>query len=201
MVTEICPTHHTYDYAIIFGALIHTVRKRIAYLVKLWHEGIRWNSLVILSGQRNLDPILESDTTWNDASLLPIKTSWKLSQVPKTEIDMIQMVLEQSVLPADWTTIPTTLINTPMQLKEFGLLRPNTADTILCWLTTHPTPGSIVAISTQPYICYQDAILKRILPSSFSIETVGPEIDPCEVQPEILIGTIGWWLYHAFKYT
>ncbi len=199
MVKEIKPIHRDYEYIILFGGTLEGVRTRVAFLAKLWHRGIRFKKIIVLTGQRFLDPVIESEAELTNTRnlILAIKTNWQLKTHPKTETDMIRMVFEQSIIPATWQSVPIEFIDTPMQKKEGWFVRPNTIDTINQWLTTHPLPGSLLAISEQPSIGYQDALLRRFLPPSFTIETVGPAASTSRMKPEILIGTIGWWLYHA----
>lgn len=196
MLQEIKPLHHQYDYIVVFGGSIHGIRMRLAFLKKLWEEGVRSQKIIILTGQRFLDPAIESEAILTDKNngLLPITSTWSMKDYPKTETDMIRMVLEQSIVPQDWHSIPIIYIDTPAPL---GSMRPNTGDTIQYWLTTQPIPGSLLAISEQPLIGYQDAVLRRFLPKSFIIETVGSAIVP-DTKPELLIGTVGWWLYNAY---
>lgn len=199
MLTEIKPVKMHYDYAILFGGIIQGVRARLAHLVQCWQEGVRWKQLIILTGQRPLDPNIEATTTWIDRNngSLPIKQTWHLTDHPLMETDMIHMVLEQSILPAAWQNIPLLIVDTPMQKKGTEFIRPTTADTVYQWLSTHPSPGTILAISLQPLIGYQDAVLRRYLPSSFTLETVGPAAVNDLIKPEILIDTIARWLYNA----
>ncbi len=130
-------------------------------------------------------------------SKVPCKKNWTLSHLPTTETAMIHMVFEQSIVPDAWHDIPIIFIDTPQKEERGTWVRPNTIDTIYHWLSTQPSPGLVLAISEQPSIGYQDTLLRRFLPASFTIETIGPALSASQNKPEILIGTIGWWLYHA----
>ena len=67
------------------------------------------------------------------------------------------------------------VIDSPKHRRINGeMKRPNTKNTICQWLATGPQPGSCLVISTQPFIGYQEAIFKYILPSEFEIEAIGP---------------------------
>ena len=53
-------------------------------------------------------------------------------------------------------------------------IRPNTAVTVKRWLKKKkPASGSVLVLSNPPYIGYQDAVVRRCLPRSFQIETIG----------------------------
>jgi len=60
VIQEIEPVSIYYDYVVIFGGTVHGTRSRLQYLVKLWKKGVRFGSIVVLTGQRPLDPGLES---------------------------------------------------------------------------------------------------------------------------------------------
>jgi hypothetical protein len=103
--------------------------------------------LVFLTGER---PLLDSEKEY-----LPGL---------QTESEMVRWVYEHSDLPKE---IPPLFIEVPMK----GNRRPNTLDTIHAWLQTDPHPITCLALSNQPYVHYQQAVLDRLLP--FSVETVG----------------------------
>lgn len=198
MIEEIKPSTFCYEYAIVHGGTINGMRSRIAFLTNLWKEGYRWHNLVILTGQRPLDPIIESQTTLIDKNngYLVFKTEWHLTISPTNETDMVRMILEQSVLPAAWKNIPITIVDTPLQKKETEICRPTTIDTMHQWLSTDPVPGSILAISHQPFIGYQDAVVRSILPKEFILETVGPQAES-PIESAVLVDTVARWLYNA----
>lgn len=195
MMDEIKPLHYDYDYIVLFGGTLEGMRTRLSFFLRLWQEGVRGKQIIILTGHRFLDPVIESKALIEDRNngLVPIKETWQLTNDPKTETDMIKIIFEQGELPQEWTTLPIIIVDTP---APQGSTRPNTADTIHHWLTFNPIPGSLLAIAEQPSIGYQDAVLQRYLPS-FTIETVGPSIPTHRITPEVLVGTVGWWLYNA----
>ena len=91
MVREIGAQKKQYTYAVVFGATIARVRARLAFLAKQWQQGIRFDYLVMLGGQRPLDPQLESKGHLLDAEngLIAFKKGWQLEgALPKTETEM-----------------------------------------------------------------------------------------------------------------
>jgi len=149
-IFEIAPTKMHYEYALVFGALLSTAQKRIAYLKELLERGIHFDRIVFLTGERLL---LDSEKTLCFCT---------------TEKEMIEWVYEHSDLPKK---IPVLFIDSPMQEK-----RPTTKDTIDSWLETEPKIGSCLAISSQPYVLYQDSVLRSVISEEFEIETVGPQV-------------------------
>lgn len=147
MLEEIKPTQSHYETVLVLGALLNRVQDRVAYLLQ---TGVTFDQIIFLTGQR---PLLESEKK-------------KLPDL-ETEAQMVQWVYEHSALPKK---IPVVLIDVPMK----GTQRPNTLDTIAAWLETNPLPENCLAISNQPYVHYQGAILNRLVP--FPVEIAGPSV-------------------------
>ncbi len=199
MLNQIMPCRQYYDYVVILGGTVHGVRARLAYLAKLWQNNVRFGSIIMLGSQRPLysDRETKADLLNKGNKILPFKKDWQLQgELPATEIAMMRMVFEQSDLPASWALLPITFIDPPMKVtKEGKLTRPTTQDTIHAWLATQPKPGSVLAISSQPFVGYQDAVLRRFLPSVFATETVGPKAGKITSTMAILLDTLARWLY------
>lgn len=88
---------------------------------------------------------------------------------------MIRVVFVQVSLPKDMKYVPVHFVDTPGTYDAQGVWRrPNTDDSVKYWLISHPQPGHILAVSNQPHVIYQDAVLKTLLPFSFTVESVGP---------------------------
>ena len=194
------PQKKTYKYALVFGALIPSVRIRFEYLISLWKTGVRFEEIVFLGGQRPLDSERENKKTLLDAdnAQLPFSSDWKLSEpLPKKEIDMMRMVWSQAELPAAMKKIKTTFINVPMLKKEDGTeRRPNTHDTIIAWTREKPEPGTCLAISSQPYVGFQESVIKTAVSQDLIIEAVGPGIrDASAIKVAILLDTCARWVY------
>lgn len=206
LLQEIRPKNTHYTYALLLGATLHRTRTRLAYLIDLYNQGIRFDHLIVLGGLRPLDSNIETKENLLNPSLpnLPINKNWQASiqQLPTTESDMMRWVLEQTELPFDQEKI--VFINTPMQAKIDGTLtRPTTADTIHEWLKKNPNAGSCLAISNQPFVGYQDTVIRTYLPSTFSLETVGegiPEKERQTLNIAVILDSIARWIYQLNIY-
>lgn len=176
LIHEIMPSQKQYTYALFMGATLKTVIKRLAYLIKQWKEGLRFNHLVILTGQRDLIPKESIDVVLNSPLINVInpealKELWKSV---KTETDMIQAIITHALPITILQDICVTVVDAPKkQLSDGTWRRPTTADTVICWLMNNPTPGPCIAISNQPHILYQQSVLKTILPVSFDVAAMG----------------------------
>jgi hypothetical protein len=178
-VDSIYPKKQEYDYAILLGADTKNVIARINFLIDLWKNGIRFKNLICLGAQRPCDK--------ND--IIP---EWQNLKVqPKTETEIIKFYLNTFHFP---DSLNIVFVDTPMVVTKEMIKRPNTQDTVLEWLKCNPKPGSCLVISNNPYIKYQDAILKKNLPKDFEVETVGPASFE-GVKISIYLDTICRWLY------
>ncbi|MCB1110695.1 MAG: hypothetical protein KDK64_06895 [Chlamydiia bacterium] len=146
--------HAHYDYALVLGALHTAVESRMGHLIEEWKRGTRFDQIVFLTGQRPLHQEKE-------AQFLHLRT----------ETAMMVHVWETLEMPPELRDIPLVVIDAP-PLPLRG--RPTTESTVYAWLEVNPSPGSVLMVSSQPFIGYQKAILEVLLPA-FSIEGVGKE--------------------------
>lgn len=197
---RVVPTKKRYNYVLILGATIHRVRDRVAYLVELHNKGIQFGKIVFLGGKRVLDPAIEKESDFVNGSngFLTIKKDWKLAKAPTTEAEMMQMVWEQSELPAELEKIPVEFVDSPMRMVDGKLTRPTTKDNVESWLASNPIPGPVLAISNQPYVGYQDSVFRDYLPNNFELETVGSASEGKD-KVATLLDNIARWTYQENK--
>lgn len=203
-VQEVLPSRSVYDYLLLHGALVTRVRSRLAFAKKLWERGIRFRHVVFLTGQRKLHPTLESKEILLDSknNILPIKKGWSLSgDIPLLEEEMMRLVYEQADLPSAMKNLPKTFVSAPERvLPDGSTSRPTTQGTIDSWLASSPVPGTCLAISNQPYIGRQHAVLKTLLPNTFEIESVGNGVNVEMRNIRLFLDTIARWLYQEQMY-
>lgn len=146
-------SENRYTYGVVLGSLHASVTRRMAFLVEEWKRGVRFEKIVFLTGQRKLHPEKE-----------PFDHL-------EMEVDMMKWAWEQMDVPAELRALPLIVVDAkPHPFRK----RPNTMLTVERWLQDHPKPGSCLIFSCQPYLNYQEQILKMVLPSTFTVETVGP---------------------------
>ncbi len=169
-VESVFPAKNAYTYAIVLGGYASRVKARLDFLETLKKNGLRYERLLFFTGERYLDP------SENMGDL-------------KTETEMML-----SLYPD-----PVIVIDTPQQRGADGVLRrPNTADTVRAWLNTNPLPGTCLVITNQPFVPYQDEVLRTELPAEFPFETVGPKAEE-ETLFALYLDTIARWLYQKEK--
>lgn len=147
---EVTPLRDHYHYVLVHGGLLESMKMRIRFLEALIERGFQFDRIVFLTGARELLDEEKAETGL------------------KTEGEMVRYIYENSNL---LKSIPTEFWVAPM--KENGG-RPQTSDAISEWLTSSPQPGSCFAISSQPFVRYQDAVFQRLLSPFFQLETGGP---------------------------
>ena len=172
---EIMPTQKTYDYAVILGATVATMKKRIGFLEKIAQSGVQFKQVVLLSGARPLDPKIETFPEGCQTEGEALAYLWKAHPLSKQ--------------------VPWAHFDCPMIMTPDGVRRPNTADTYNLWLASKPKAGSCFMVSNQPYCLYQQLVTKAIMPKEFTFETVGPTSDPSKANPAAMLDTLARSLY------
>lgn len=168
-----------YHYAILLGATVNAVRERLAFLKEEWENGVRFSKLILFGSERPLDNKIENrEVLLHPDERFPIQESWNFDgHLPNTELEMMIFLLDQMDLPQEWRQIPVEIVNAPMKREGDKVVRATTADTFQAWFNTHPEPGLILSVSSQPFVGYQDTIPRAILSMPlFPIDTVGPGV-------------------------
>lgn len=187
LVEEKKPSHASYDYLLLMGALYTRAKSRLEYAISLSCLGISFKTIVILGSERLLNPKQEPDSLFYG------------SPIPKTEFEMMQWIFEHTLMPTALYNAPIIWVNAPNKVDENGKIqRATTADTINLFLATNPNPGSCLVISNQPHIEYQAAVTRLLLPESFKIEAVGEAISEQAPVSEIL-DALARWIYQEEK--
>ncbi len=202
-ITQVAPVQQQYDYALLLGATLAGARSRLSYLIALWNQGIRFDKLVLLGGQR----VLERDFEGKDALLdrenidLLIRKDWQFSgAVPTTEMQMMVLVYDQAEMPEEMRKVPVVMVDSAMRLRPDGTpTRPTTIDTITDWLKPNPSAGSCLVLSNQPFVQYQHSVVKTALPEQFFVETVGHSVGGEDNNNAVYLDTVARWIYQENK--
>ena len=199
-IQECQPSEKEYDYAVIMGATISRMRTRLAYLIKLWNQGIRFRSIIILTGERPLDPKIESKNVLVEMNhAVSIRENWQLpADLPTNEHEACEMIWDQAQLPDDLQKTKVVFISSPMKEKNGKQVRPTTNDTFDAWLEQNPTPGLCLIISNQPFVPQQTIVACTILPFSFNIEGAGPEVS--NISMVVALDNLARWIYQEYQY-
>jgi hypothetical protein len=166
MLSEAGPKRQTYDHVLLLGSKEPMVETRLDTVRNLWEQGVIYGKIHLLGSDRPLDqqqePIANIQATSGDTLL--------------TETQMLKARYYDT--RNDWPdalkAVPTYAVNSYDREGHHA----NTKETIETWLSAQPTPdhGSVLVISNQPYVAYQDAAVKSVLPEGYQVDTVGAPI-------------------------
>lgn len=162
-------------YALVLGATVVAVRKRLAFLRDEWERGVRFREVILFGSERALMPDKEGmDVLYNpqNAELpFPEDRAKTAEAPPRNEIEMMVAVYNQPDFP--WT---------PKGIKATAIHatgKANTADTIRVWLQEkQPEPGACLAVSSQPFVSFQQVVIANELPEDFMVIGIGPAANP-----------------------
>jgi hypothetical protein len=175
---EVQPKERHYNYCCILGAALPTARARILYAKELWERGIRFDQIILLTGDRDLDDRIDK---------VP-----ELEVYPHNEAAAIGLLYRILPLPDEMKDVPMTLIETP----KIGSKRPSTSDTVAQWMNQNPQPGTCLFVSNQPWIKYQRAVVEPQMRKAISFEVVGPQASTSyRKRASVMLDNIARWLY------
>jgi hypothetical protein len=155
-------SHENYLHALVLGATVVAVRKRLAFLVSEWERGVRFSTLSLLGSERPLMADKESANVLLDPNNadLPFDASVAAPNIlPTNEGEMMAMVYAQATSRFPWGDLPMQLVVAP---KIEGR-NANTADTLLEWNKLSLMGGRCLVISSQPFVTYQGVIARKNL--------------------------------------
>lgn len=161
-----------YQYGVVLGSLYASVQKRMNYLVEEWNRGVRFDTIVFLTGKRPLHPTKEKEFKGTETTMM--LQTWDKTEMPQALRDLPLVVVDAPPIP------------------ERG--RPTTESTLYAWLEKKPDPDSSLFFSNQPYVHYQQVVIQSVLPRSFKVETVGPKGGE-NLPTSVLLDNVGKWLY------
>ncbi|MCL6269092.1 YdcF family protein [Sansalvadorimonas sp. 2012CJ34-2] len=188
------PQHETYDYGVLPGATLTSMKARLEWLAQLWKEGIRFSKLIVLTGQRPLTPSIDhfpeimttiapdSGVNFNDPKIQPMH-----------ETEAARLLLAFFPLPKGMDKVPVVYIDSPRQWRGNNWERSHTGDTVDEWLKHNPKPGKTLVVSNQPSAHYQEAVFLKELPSSFDVEMTTPAL-ASDIPLSVLLDAVSVWI-------
>ncbi|PCI93279.1 hypothetical protein COB11_05590 [Candidatus Aerophobetes bacterium] len=165
-----------YDLAAIHGATLSRMRNRIAYLAAEWEKGVRFDKITFLTGPRTLQKSFEGKKDLLTASCeLPFaKETVPTGALPENEMQMAKFIYESAKLPDGMRNLPVEYICAEIKSAHlFPHTTPTTSDAILTFLESNPKEKTLLLVSNQPFVMYQDIITRYFLQQEFEIETIG----------------------------
>lgn len=196
------PLRQHYDRALVFGSLLGGILYRLDYLCQLWRQGIRFKKVIFLGGKRTLVPEKEnSDLLFADTSRLFKKndaTHRLQSDFPTSEDELMALLADAMVFPWEEESVAVEVVRAPALP---GARRATTFDTIQAWLAHEPELDlTCIAVSNQPHVAYQQAVLFSAVPPTIICETVGDEMRFSIDDLSIILDSIARQLYQIQAY-
>lgn len=190
MIDERLPMKKEYDYAAFCGAPTFRALSRFASLKEIWNSGVRFKTIVILTGERTLDPKvdLEFDIVKN-------------ADVPlHTEKDLMIYLYNKLDLPEEMRKLPLVVADAKKSANE---TRAQSPDTFQAWRNTNPAPGSVLLITDQPFIPRMSTQAVNIL-KGFTVEGAGKgaKLEEYLKNPRayaICLDEVARWIYVSYK--
>lgn len=188
-IGDVVPPRPSYRYIILSGATVPNMRLRLLTLIEAYKNRYILitpeTELILLAGER---PLFETETAQVllDPSPLPINPNWQVpGTLPTNEAAALLWIMHQSELPDELRDVKTTYVCTPRTRSQDSAENtpwrsPTAYDTVKNWIDLyHPTPGSCLCISTQPFVYYQQLTIKSYLDKidshHFQVDGMGKE--------------------------
>lgn len=178
-MTQIVPSClATYDYAVILGGTLPSIRRRLWFLKQEWERGVRFRHLVFLSGERKLYKNQEDEEDFINPSFnpYPISEDWAYNnQLPKNERDVAEFVWRQMKLPEDWASrisVSFMTIDIKNRKEKVG---ESLKELLPFWASKISNPGTVLFVSSQPFIELDSlTICKTLKDYDMRFDIVGP---------------------------
>lgn len=164
------PHFDTYQGALVYGALLLSIRRSIHYLVEQWKQGVRFSQLYFLCGERTLREVENIQQLYLEGEQLsPVKKGPPLSAFPTTECEVARLIWEMTEVPEEMRDLPVSFVN---GAKQPDSARATRNETVKAWLELAPEEGTYLAIAHAPYHHRQDLVVRELAPT-YQFETVG----------------------------
>ena len=162
------PVPHA-DVALVMGGTEEWVQDRFQALIEEWKRGVRFDSIVMLGSDRALDPKTEPvaekilNNSWTG---IPVASALTKENAPPeaTEFGMMRYLWQpphsvQREMDAAGVEVKWIESTEPGE----GRNRVNTADTVRDYIRSldgQDSPSSVIVVSSQPFVGYQEATSK-----------------------------------------
>ncbi len=188
ITNEVTPTFLDPSVICVLGSTMNSMISRLQYIGSVLNKNtLKAKYLVLLVGKRKVTIGVDGA----EEALRKIAKKYHISDLSKlTETHLMREAYSNSNI---FNKLPTDIIDTPAG----NLPRPTTETTVheLCgWLRAHPNVDSIIFISNQPYIKYQEAIINEVFKREniiIKFEVVGPEVGLNKAKTQNLLEALG----------
>lgn len=196
LVQELLPSSTNYEYSLILGATVPGMERRLNHLSRLWQEGVRFNKIIFLVGQRPLKEGIDNiDNLVTSGIGRQAQGKSADAARPITETEGAVQLFATMKLPEEMKKLPVEFIDSPRVWKQRHWHRANTRDTLIQWLKASPAPGKTLVISDQPHAHYQLEVVKQELPEAFQPEVTAQTADE-QTRIILYLDALALWLHN-----
>ena len=169
LVTARTPQHNKYEAALVLGCANLAAMDKAHFLVQLLKNGLHINSVVILTGERQL-----TENERDAVATLGISKEELL-----VEADSMKFIISKTLSDAGFATLPVLVIKCLNTLTADGkITRPTRLDTIHKWIKDlNPAAGNYLALSIQPHCAFEANVIQSAVPAGITVEVAGKEWD------------------------
>lgn len=155
----VLPASDSQGTIVLLGATRPRMASRLAFAQRLLQQGtLKANAIILLSGARPANP--KVDGTLEELDALAKRQGKSANTL--TEMDLLKDVYAQAPFFKDRQPI---LIDVPATQQDGRLIRPTTQSTVealIDELAKHPEITRLYFVSNQPYIHYQEAVIRSV---------------------------------------
>lgn len=202
LINELHPISQQFEYALLLGATVPRMEHRLNQLIKLWKEGVRFNQIIVLAGQRPLAADIDQvEALINRIIGEDTQGEARTIARPLTETEAARLLFKVTNMPADMGQVPVVFIDTPKLWQQDHWQRPCTRDTLKKWIGTStpetgaPKSGKTLIVSDQPHALYQQEVVRQELPDSFTTEVTAQQAG-ADTRVAIYLDALALWLHN-----
>lgn len=177
-------------YILVNGSTINRMRKRVNFLAELARNNLinitPSTEIIFLTGDRDLYPEEKAVEVQFWDSKYAFNPEWKRPNKKATnEFEIAKIIWGQIDLPYNLRKTKINFINAKKAevydsvTRKKYISRPHTIDTLVEWVKTNKVKGGYcISVSNQPFVKYQELVIRRGLLeerlTNFVVEGVGP---------------------------
>lgn len=186
LIVEQPPLQSHYDHVLLMSAFESVFLRRIDYFSRLVQGGLSFGKVVLLGGERRLDPLHETAAIqWLGPDAREIEMLAHHAQRMSEREDHIaglEFIQCSTAYVAD---------------AAGGLRRPNTDDTVVRWSEQMYEGGSVLCLSNQPFVHYQTSVVRSVLGPQTVVHGAGPATEPDTLNLQIVFDAAARLLFSS----
>ncbi len=187
------PPAGKYEYCLLLGGTIVAVRRRLKFQQDQSRDlNVFCQKIVFLGSNRRLldHEFINLHNSHNPDCPFDPRNAAPADQPLQTEGDMMRMVAQQ-VFGMMFEPRGVSMCVAPDVLGRSA----KTFDSVFYWhRNVAQKPGSVIAVSSQPFICLQDQVCRSVLGDAFPVTTIGYAANS-DTKVSVYLDNLAKWIY------